>query len=84
MSHYSGTVTFMADNAEFWFEYNGNVDVCIPQLYKNSEELAANWRNGEWKECSCGHDEEVMIRSDFRDEDYWDGKACRHCMCITE
>jgi len=67
----------------FHYEYNGTVDVCIPQLYKTIDGLEENWRNGEWKECSCGNDEDVEIYSSYGNGGHWKGRACKNCMVIT-
>ncbi|MFQ3543465.1 hypothetical protein Q7A53_05215 [Halobacillus rhizosphaerae] len=84
MSHASGTVTFKKDNLVMHYEYDGTSDVCIPALYKTNKEMSENWRNHEWRECTCEKDEDVVIYSDYGSGFDWEGKACRHCMCITK
>lgn len=83
MSHASGTVTF-EDGVVLHYEYDGTTDVCIPDLYTTYDEMASNWRNHPWKECSCGNKETVTIYSSYGGGFEWEGKACRHCMCITD
>lgn len=83
MSHSSGTVRFK-DDVAYWFEYDGTSDVCIPQLYKTYKEHVDNWRNGAWIKCTCGKDEDATIHADYGGGFSWEGKACRHCMCILE
>jgi hypothetical protein len=84
MSHAGGTVTFK-DGDILHFEYNGTSDICIPMLYTTEDELSDNWRNGQWRECSCENEhEDVIIYSSYGGGFDWHGKACRVCMCITE
>lgn len=81
MSHASGTVTFK-DGTVYYFEYNGTVDVAIPQIHTTREQMQDSWRNGEWRECTCKDKEnmeQVDIEADYGHGIYWEGKACRVC-----
>lgn len=82
MSHTDGRVVF-PDGEILFFEYNGTVDQVIPSLYKTEEEMIDNWRSGEWRECTCGTPgEDVQVATSYGGGSFWQGKACRKCMCI--
>lgn len=84
MSHATGAVRFK-DGQQLYFEYDGTSDVCIPMLWKTTEEVSENWRSGKWKDCTCGGlDEPVSIFSDYGNGTSWPGRACRACMVITD
>ncbi len=82
MSHSDGTVTFN-DGVVFYFEYNGTSDYAIPDIYPTREEMNANWRNGEYKECTCGNLEPVEIHATYGEGIDWEGEACRTCKAIN-
>lgn len=83
MSHASGAVKF-PDGKIMHFEYNGTSDICISHLYETHEEMWAHWRKGTWLECSCGNDEPVEIGNNYGGGMYWNGRACRYCLAITD
>jgi hypothetical protein len=89
MSHASGMVKFK-DNHKLYFEYDGTTDYCINPLYKTEKEARDKWRTYKNydKKCICGKSEEVLISTKYGsgnfEEDEWKGKACRHCMVITD
>jgi len=83
MSHSPATVTF-EDGAVWWCEYNGTSDIMIPAIYPTNDEMSANWRNHEWKQCSCESGmETVKIHADYGGGIDWTGEACRTCKAIN-
>ena len=75
------------DNKIFHFEYNGTVDVCLPFLYDTADELEANWRRRDWKNCTCGNKENhkpVEIVSTYGYGFYWPGIICIKCKVIVD
>ena len=82
MSHAQGTVTFK-DGEVWWFEYNGTSSFAIPDIYPTKEEMQANWRKGECKECTCGKLELATIEADYGRGIKWEGEACRSCKAIN-
>ena len=84
MSHSYGAVQFDSDDKVMFYEYDGTSDVTISHLYDTRKEMEDNWRKGEWLDCKCGRDEPVEIYSNYGGGFYWDGRACRHCLAITE
>jgi hypothetical protein len=88
MSHADGAVKF-PDGIIMYYEYNGTVDFVIPRLYTTKEEMEANWRSANhdyvFNNCTCGQmAEPVEILSMYGGGFWWNGKACRTCMTITE
>jgi hypothetical protein len=84
MSHSYGMVKF-SDGEILHIEFNGTVDVCLPNLYKTDDEVEKNWRKQEWKYCSCKPitQEPCEIAVTYGRGWYWNGFACRKCMVIT-
>lgn len=87
MSHSSGEVI---TNGEVigWFEYNGTSDITIPMFYDTQEEMSANWRSDNWRECICdklGMKDErpVTLYAHYGGGFHWQSKACFHCKTIT-
>ena len=83
MSHANGQVKFQ-DGLVLHYEYDGTSDIVLPALYKTWEEMHENWRNQPWKQCSCGKDEPVELATDYAFGYSWAGRACRHCMAVTD
>lgn len=97
MSHASGRIyTLLADdrpggtgpkikgNLIGWFEYNGTVDIALPTIFANADELSAAWRtHGFENQCACTVDlADVRIETDYADY-WWHGKACLTHKCIA-
>lgn len=85
MSHASGEVKFN-DGLILHYEYDGTTDVCRPTLFNTKEEMWKYWRDYSFYnvECKCGKDENVIISNTYGGGSEWDGRACRHCKCITK
>ena len=84
MSHSLGIVEFK-NGERFYFEYNGTADICTQTLRNTTQEVYDNWRkNFDYKECSCGNEEEVIIYSSYGFGSTWKSKACKNCMIITK
>lgn len=85
MSHASGKVTFN-DGLVLHYEYDGTVDVCRVNLWDTYEEMDSHWRNYDIpiRECECDKDEDVVISTSYAYGFEWEGRACRHCKCITK
>lgn len=85
MSHSIGAVKFQ-DNTIYFFEYNGTVDVCLPQLYKTQQEVFDNWRNQKWEHHNqnCPNSEDAIMTSTYGGGFGWTVKACKNCMLITD
>lgn len=85
MSHSHGMVKF-TDGEILHIEYNGTVDVCLPNLYKTVEEVDENWRKQTWKMCSCQpiSKEPCELATTYGDGWTWLAFACRKCMVITD
>lgn len=81
MSHSSGKVRFK-DGGIMHYEYNGTSDVCISSLYPTFDEMWVNWRNHEWKICTCDKEEEVEIYSGYGGGFYFIGNACKQCLSL--
>ena len=85
MSHSHGAVKFENGNI-LHIEFNGTVDICLPNLYKSSEEVEEHWRNQNWKTCKCkpvGR-EPIEIAVTYGGGWCWNGFACGKCMVITD
>ncbi|WP_311078069.1 hypothetical protein [Paenibacillus polymyxa] len=80
MSRTIGYVTF-SDSTKYYFKYDGTADICNRNLYVNENEP---WNIEEPKICQCNNSEEVVIQANYGGGFWWEGKACRACMCITE
>lgn len=83
MSHSMGEIEFK-DGTVLYFEYNGTCDIVINCLWKTKEEVSDNWRKYKENTCDCGRDEPVEIYSYYGGGFSWSGRACRHCMALTE
>lgn len=83
MSHANGMVKF-CDGLILHCEYNGGVDIMLTPLWKSNKEVHDNWRTQPLINCACGQEEPVEIATDYGGGFYWEGKACRFCMCITD
>jgi len=83
MSHANGQVRFQ-DGLILHYEYDGTCDIVIPSLWKTHKEVWEHWRNQPDRRCDCGNDEAAEIGCDYAYGSYWPGKACRHCMCVTD
>lgn len=81
MSSAYGVVRFKSDGKLLFYLYDGTSDICVPTLCENMDDI---WKDNGWLRCKCEHDEPVEIFSDYGGGFYWEGKACRHCMCITK
>ena len=81
MSRAYGVVRFQSDDKLLYYLYDGTSDICVPSLCDNIDDI---WKDNGWKKCNCNQDEPVEIYSDYGGGFYWQGRACRHCMCITE
>lgn len=84
MSHSTGAIKF-PDGKIMFYEYNGTVDIAMPHLYETYEELHANWRRRDWKECSCNNFNNhirVRIASTYGNGFSWDGFACKECKVL--
>lgn len=85
MSHAYGVVKF-SDGDVLHFEYNGTVDVCLPNLYSTQEELSKDWRNQTWKHHSpnCNLQEDALMATNYGGGLGWNIKACKFCKLITD
>jgi hypothetical protein len=83
MSHAYGRVRF-DDGTVLHFEYDGTSDVCISTLRTSRKEVWDHWRDQGWNRCTCGRDQPVEIAEDYGGGQWWAGRACRHCMAITD
>lgn len=82
MSHAQAEFKF-SDGTVLYGEYNGTADIQEPAMYATKEEMDANWRNGEWKECKCGQPPEPCVATSYYGGGFsWDGTACRRCMAF--
>lgn len=78
MSHSNGLIKFQ--DGEVWhYEYNGTCSVVVSRIYPTNKEMLSNWRNHEWKECSCGCSEKVEVWSGYGGGFMMTGVACRKC-----
>jgi hypothetical protein len=76
MSHSQGAVLF-TDSTTLWCEYNGTVDIMLPNLFVTNDELHASWRKQVWASpCKC-KGEKVRVATSYGGGFSWDGKACR-------
>lgn len=84
MSHSFGMVKF-EDGEILHIEYNGTVNVCLPNLYKTEDQVEQTWRKQEWKLCKCKPItlEPCEIAVTYGGGYYWKGFACRKCRVIT-
>lgn len=70
-----------------YFEYNHDLETCIPTLYKTEQEVIDNFGNDivdNWNRCECQSN--YLIESAHIMVKYlgsWWGEACIGCMCIT-
>lgn len=92
MSHADG-LAILPNGDEYWFEYDGTMDICCTRLYKEYEELHANWRKDNRRDCSCSEKERVSIPvvlstsyGAFNRHSGWQflwlSEICKKCMCI--
>lgn len=67
------------------FEYNGTCDTVRARLHEAIDGVTDNWRDDNWRFCTCGQSPEtVIIYSSYGGGFYWEGKACFVCMAITD
>lgn len=84
MSHANGLVKF-PDGEVMHFEYNGTCDIVCAALKRTYAELRRDWRSpANEAKCICEKEEPVEMMTDYGAGYSWNGKACRHCMAITE
>lgn len=84
MSHAEGQI-IKDGKIVAYYEYEGCADFCFTRLYATRQELRDNWRTKQFAECHCqGSPEDVLVWSSYGDEGWWRGKACLHCMALTD
>ena len=85
MSHADG-LAILPNGDTYHFEYNGTVDICCTRLYKDYNEMHANWRADNLAECSCDTKifKKVMLSTSYGHWDFlWESEICEKCLCIT-
>jgi len=84
MSHSQGAIK--VGESIYWVEYNGTVDVLLPHLYNTQEELVANWRRRDWKNCSCNPRQLVdgTVTVTYGRGFNWPIKVCLICMVAVD
>lgn len=89
MSHANGTCTFN-DGVVCYFEYNGTVDITLPELYSTKEELRENWRKDiDWgdvtqRRADAGDSlEDVELYSEYGGGFSYKGTASKKQMIIV-
>jgi hypothetical protein len=95
MSHAEGR--FFLNGKEYFYEYNGTVDMALPRIYENRDEMHKNWRNDNWRECHCEEKkyEKVMLETSYGAEngftngdefefiDFIESEVCIPCEAIV-
>lgn len=81
MSHAIGAIKF-SDGLIRYYEYDGTADVVLSHHYATTQEVYDNWRNGEWKHCTCRKEEPVSIFTTYGGGYYIEGKACQNCNSV--
>lgn len=85
MSHADG-LAILPNGKSYHFEYNGTVDICCTRLYTEYEELHANWRNDNLRDCICEEKQytKVMLSTSYGHWHFlWPSAICEKCLCIT-
>lgn len=85
MSHSTGAVK--AFNGKIYYtEYNGTVDVMLPNLYDTYEEMHNNWREQKWKRCDnkLHLHTRARIASSYGFGFSWNGMIYVECKVITD
>lgn len=84
MSHALGEVWTPAGELLGYFEYNGTVDITCTRIYESEDELFANWRADNFRDCQCqNEDVPVILYTNYGGGFYWNGDACLVCKAIT-
>lgn len=85
MSHANGLVRFL-DGEVLHFEYDGTNDTACSALKSTYSEIMRDWRRpANHAKCVCGGaSEAITLTTDYGLGFSWHGRACRHCMAITE
>lgn len=85
MSRANGAV-LTKDGKIFYCEYNGTVDVMIPNLYTTRDEMQSNWRTKRFDLCShpdSHKKESVKVATSYGYGFSWDGFMCVECNCLV-
>lgn len=72
MSHSPGQVLDVIGEIVGYFEYNGTVDVALPQIFATAEARDDAWRKDQPAPCNCSGVAVTLVSEGFT----WDGRAC--------
>ena len=64
-------------------EYHGTVDLAVPTLWENFEDMSKHFKRQPERKCTCGNDEPVVIATCYAGFS-WDARACKKCLVITD
>lgn len=85
MSHSPAAIRF--ENGDIYHcEYNGTIDMMLPNYYDTYIDMFANWRDQNFdKYKTCEHPTEpIRIASTYGGGFNWKGTACRECKVIID